>query len=64
MYARFNTGSGRQVVDRAEAHTMRLAMLYALLDGSKVIEASIWRPPMRSGNIAKPAPCASSRQKS
>ena len=38
MYARFNTGSGRRVVDRAEAHTMRLAMLYALLDGSAAIE--------------------------
>ena len=38
MYAWFNTGSGRRVVDRAEPHTMRLAMIYALLDGSATIE--------------------------
>ena len=40
IYVQFNTGSGRKVVDRAEPHTMRLAMIYAILDGSKVIETA------------------------
>ena len=37
MYKGFATGTGRAVVDRADAHTLRLSMLFALLDGSKDI---------------------------
>jgi hypothetical protein len=40
IYKEFAGGTGRQLVHRADAHTLRLSMLYALLDRSAIIEVA------------------------